>query len=289
MASKYYSWIHGNVHYDKRGMGDPLVLVHNIYPGASWEEYERNVQALARQFTVYSLDLLGFGGSDRPRYFYRAETYAELVFDFLREVIEGSAYVVASGLSAAYVARAVTWEDEWFRKLVLICPRSEPTGLEVPRWFAPVQRLLMTVPPTGASGYYETMTSDYALREFLLRSFYHTREATEERVQRLQDLARRPGSNFPYASLMTGYLDMSILEILPKVDVPVMLLWGRQARPSPVGHGVRLAAVTRRGRLETIEEAGAWVHAEQSAKVNTLIADFCNGGESERLGQSFQK
>jgi pimeloyl-ACP methyl ester carboxylesterase len=283
MASKYYSWIHGKVHYDKRGMGDPLVLVHNIYAGASWEEYERNVAALARRFTVYSVDLLGFGGSDRPRIFYRAQTYAELVFDFLREVIKGSAYVVASGLSAAYVARAVTWEDEWFRKLVLICPRSEPTGLDVPRWFAPVQRLLMTVPPAGASGFYESMTGEQELREFLRGNYYRPREVTEERVARLQEYARRPGSTHAYASLLTGYLDMNILEVLPKVDVPVMLLWGRQARPSPVGHGVRLAAITRRCRLETVEEAGAWVHSEQSARVNGLIGEWCEGGEG--MGQ----
>ena len=38
MASRYYTWHHGQIHYQKRGMGDPLVLVHNIYPGASHEE-----------------------------------------------------------------------------------------------------------------------------------------------------------------------------------------------------------------------------------------------------------
>lgn len=281
MASKYYSWIHGKVHYDKRGMGDPLVLVHNIYPGASWEEYERNVSTLARQFTVYSVDLLGFGDSDRPRFFYRAQTYAELIFDFIREVIGGSAYVVASGLSAAYVAKAVTWEDEWFRKLVLICPRSEPTGLDVPRWFAPVKRALMTVPPSAGSGFYETMTGDYELREFLRNNFYHTKEVTAERVARLQEHARRRGATFPYASLVTGYLDENILETLPKIQVPVMLLWGRQARPSPVGHSVRLASIARRCRLEVVDDAGAWVHSEQSAKVNALIAEYLNGVETE--------
>lgn len=279
MASKYYPWIHGKVHYDKRGMGDPLVLVHNIYPGASWEEYERNVAPLARHFTVYSLDLLGFGDSDRPRFFFRAGTYAELIFDFIREEIGGSAYVVASGLSAAYVTKAVTWEDEWFRKLVLICPRSEPTGLDGPRWFAPLKRALMTVPPSAGSGFYETMTGDYELREFLLTNFHHTREVTAELVGRLQEHARRPGATFPYASLVTGYLDENILDTLPKIDVPVMLLWGRQAKPSPVGHSVRLASVTRRCQLEIVDEAGAWVHNEQSAKVNKLITEYFNGVE----------
>ena len=67
MASHYYPWHHGSVHYQKRGMGDPLLLVHNIYPGASREEYWRNFDELARHFTVYAIDLLGFGDSDAPK------------------------------------------------------------------------------------------------------------------------------------------------------------------------------------------------------------------------------
>ena len=87
MASNYYTWHHGRVHYQKRGLGDPLVLVHNVYPGASHEEYAHNIAELARHFTVYAMDLLGFGGSDAPRMKYTANTYTELVFDFLREEV----------------------------------------------------------------------------------------------------------------------------------------------------------------------------------------------------------
>ena len=77
MASKYYTWHYGRVHYQKRGMGDPLLLVHNVYPGASWEEYERNIAELSRHHTVYAMDLLGFGLSDAPRMKYTAATYVE--------------------------------------------------------------------------------------------------------------------------------------------------------------------------------------------------------------------
>ena len=101
MASRYYTWHHGKVHYQKRGMGDPLVLVHNVYPGASHEEYSHNLTELARHFTVYALDLLGFGESDAPRIKYTAGTYTELIFDFLREEVARPAHVVSSGLSCA--------------------------------------------------------------------------------------------------------------------------------------------------------------------------------------------
>src|SRR5688572_20002492 len=172
MASRYYTWHHGEIHYQRRGLGDPLLLVHNIYPGASYAEYERNIDELARHFTVYALDLLGFGESDAPRIKYTAKTYVELIFDFLREVVEESAHVMSSGLSCAYVTEVAAWRANLFKKLVFLCPRSEPTGLDVPRWVAPLQHLMLST-PTVASGYYEAMTGRHEMNEYLVNNFHN--------------------------------------------------------------------------------------------------------------------
>ena len=273
MASKYYSWHHGQIHYQRRGMGDPLVLVHNIYPGASHEEYQHNITELARHFTVYAVDLLGFGESDAPRIKYTANTYVELIFDFLREEVGGPAHVVSSGLSCAYVTEVAAWRSNLFRKLVFLCPRSEPTGLDLPRWVAPIRHFMLST-PTLASGYYETMTGRNELTLFLRNSFHHPKHVTPDLVTRLYDNARRRGAIHPYASLLTGYLDCRLLDGLPKVENPLLLVWGRQARPTPVEHSVRLIAVARNSHLEVVENAGAWVHDEQSAIVNRLVVDY---------------
>lgn len=276
MGSNYYTWHHGDVHYHQRGMGDPLVLVHNVYPGASYEEFERNIQVLSRRFTVYAIDLLGFGQSAAPRIKYTAQTYIELIFDFLREVVVKPAHVVSAGLSCAYVTEVAAWRYNLFRKLVFICPRSEPTGLDSPRWFAPIQHFFLSSQVLG-SGFYDTMSGDVELRRFLGDCFYSSRQVTADKVGRLVKNGRRPGSIYAYASLITGYLDWSLMGSLPKVDNPILLIWGKQAKPTPVEHSVRLAAMARKSRLEVIDQAGAWVHDEQSAKVNRLIEEYCQG------------
>ena len=276
MASHFYKWHHGQIHYHKRGMGDPIVLLHNVYPGASFEEYEHNISELARHFTVYAPDLLGFGDSDMPRIKYTAQTYIELIFDFLREVVGGPAHVVCAGLTAAYVTEVAAWRVNLFRRLVYVCPRSEPTGLDSPRWFAPLRHFFLTTPPLG-SGYYETMAGDAELTLFLRENFYASRRVTSDKVSRLRDNAARPGHIHPYASLVTGYLDKPLLASLPRVQTPILLIWGKHARPTPVEHSVRLLALARKCRLEVIEDAGAWAHDEQSARVNRLIEDYLEG------------
>jgi pimeloyl-ACP methyl ester carboxylesterase len=276
MASHYYSWHHGNVHYVKKGLGDPVVLIHNVYPGADHREFEHNLDELARHFTVYAVDLLGFGQSDAPRLKYTAETYIELISDFLREEVAQPAAVVTAGLTCSYVTEIAAAHPDLFTRLVFVCPRSEPTGLDSPAWFAPVRHFFLTTPPLGG-GYYETMAGEAELDLFLREVFYHPKHVTADLIARLHANANQPGAVYPYASLVTGYLDRYLLAALPRVVTPLLLIWGRHARPTPVEHSVRLSALARYGRLEVIEAAGAWPHYEQSAAVNRLIESYLNG------------
>jgi pimeloyl-ACP methyl ester carboxylesterase len=136
-----------------------------------------------------------------------------------------------------------------------------------------VRRLFLTTPPLG-SGFYETMAGPAEVTLFLRNCFRSARRATPELVSRLVENARQTGSIHPYASLVTGYLDHPLLSALPRVQTPILLVWGRQARPTPVEHSVRLTALARNSRLEVIEHAGAWPHHEQSAQVNRLITSY---------------
>src|ERR1051325_5545728 len=70
-----YPWRWGRVAYHVKGSGPPLLLIHGIYAGASSYEWRNNFDALCEDFTVYALDLLGFGASDKPEAQYTAHFY----------------------------------------------------------------------------------------------------------------------------------------------------------------------------------------------------------------------
>src|SRR5437588_9863066 len=57
-----YPWKYGDLFYQVKGARDakPLLLIHSVAPGASSYEWRKNVDALAEQFRVHALDLLGF-------------------------------------------------------------------------------------------------------------------------------------------------------------------------------------------------------------------------------------
>src|SRR5215210_1755188 len=125
--TRYYRWRGGDLAYAVAGEGEPLVLVHGIYAGASSFEFRKNIEELSKSFRVYALDLLGCGMSERPSRRYEPEDVASQVEGFVREEIGEGAHLVASSLSAALIVPAAVRSPRLFRKLVLICPTGYGT------------------------------------------------------------------------------------------------------------------------------------------------------------------
>lgn len=57
------------VHYQVAGAGQPLVLLHGLSGSGRW--WDKNILALAQQFRVYVIDLVGFGRGRGQRFVLR--------------------------------------------------------------------------------------------------------------------------------------------------------------------------------------------------------------------------
>ncbi|MCX5884832.1 MAG: alpha/beta fold hydrolase, partial [Proteobacteria bacterium] len=82
-----------DIHYLKQGEGTPLILVHGF--ACSTYTWRKLIPLLADQYTVYALDLLGFGLSDKPpdgNYDLRSQ--GNLVLDFMDALHVPSAILV---------------------------------------------------------------------------------------------------------------------------------------------------------------------------------------------------
>ncbi|URD80667.1 alpha/beta hydrolase fold [Musa troglodytarum] len=126
-----WKWKEFDVNYLVKGKGPPLLLVHGF--GASVGHWRRNIGVLSECYTVYALDLLGFGASDKPPGFaYTMEGWAQLILDFLDEVIKKPTVLVGNSVgSLAYLVRGLVLlncaggmnnkavVDDWRIKLLL--------------------------------------------------------------------------------------------------------------------------------------------------------------------------
>src|SRR5215472_8580030 len=122
-TERWYPWRGYRVSYTIRGNGPALLLVHGVYAAASAYEWRRVVDALAARHTVYTIDLLGFGRSDRPAARYSPDLYIDLLADFLRDVA-APCTIIASALGAAYAVATAARHPDRIAALALV----EPTG-----------------------------------------------------------------------------------------------------------------------------------------------------------------
>ena len=236
-----YAWTQGAVHYTVKGQGEPLLLVHGIYAGASSYEYRNVFDLLAQQYRVYALDLLGFGLSERPSVVYTPQLYIELIEDFARQVVGAANQpitVIASSLGAAFLLRAAAERPQLFQRLVLI----EPTGIETLTGESSTTarrfwRGLLRTPLIG-EGVYNLIVSRPSIRYYLQSQAYGNREAvSDDMIDHYYTTGHQPGGRYAPASFVSGALNTPTREVfaaLTERGLPMLLIWGESDRFSPL-------------------------------------------------------
>ncbi|HEV7126505.1 MAG TPA: alpha/beta fold hydrolase [Ktedonobacterales bacterium] len=265
--SRVYQRGDDEIYYNMAGpaTAEPIVLLHDFYPGASNDEFRRIYPRLAPDFRVYAPDWLGFGISDRPALAYTGEFYAHLLTDFLRDTVGRPATVLTAGRAGNIAVRAASDSPELFTRLVLIEPRPLADTLPGP---TPTQTLLSTLQRSGLGLVpYALLATRTALRWQLRRQAAYAGEgaATDDVLDHVYASAHQFGGQHALLALLTGELDLPVENALPLLEPPVLIVGGAGDGSRSLAALQDLALLHPDTRLLTIPEAGPAVHEEQPA------------------------
>lgn len=271
-----YPWKYGDMFYEVKGDREakPLVLIHGFGPGASSYEWRKNIDTLSEQFRVYALDLLGFGLSDHPAIDYDAETYTDLLNDFIREVVGKPAIVVAHGLTSAYVIAAAYRKPQLFERLVLVAASPVILQESYPGPLSAVWKFILRTPIVGQF-VYNTLTSRQAIRSYYDGQGYHNPGLiTDELVEYVYTTAHQPNSRHAAAGFQGGYLNLDVHEPLSRLQVPVTAIWGREGMLTPAEASAAFRRVNPRVDVRIADKATYHIQDEQAAQFNNMIREF---------------
>ncbi|XP_028769279.1 pheophytinase, chloroplastic [Neltuma alba] len=221
--------------------GPPLLLVHGF--GASIPHWRRNIKTLAHNYTVYAVDLLGFGASDKPAGFsYTMETWAELILDFLDEVIQKPTVLIGNSVgSLACVIAASDSSQTLVRGLVLLnCAGGMNNKAIVDDWriklLLPLLWLIdFLLKQKGiASAIFERVKQRENLRDILLSVYGNKESVDEELVEIIREPANDVGALDAFVSIVTGPPGPNPVQLMPRISLPVLVLWGDQDPFTPI-------------------------------------------------------
>ncbi|MFH1484859.1 MAG: alpha/beta hydrolase [Chloroflexota bacterium] len=114
----------GQVHYQEAGEGTPLLLLHSL--GSSVFSWAKVVRPLAQKHTVYALDTMGQGDSDKPSRDYAIEDYGGSVIEFMKSMNIDKATLIGNSIGASIASEVSASNPHLVNKLVLVgCPFRE--------------------------------------------------------------------------------------------------------------------------------------------------------------------
>jgi pimeloyl-ACP methyl ester carboxylesterase len=270
-----FEWRDRRIAFTKHGEGPPVLLVHGIHPAAWSYEWRNNVDALAKTNTVYTIDLLGFGRSDRPAIRYSARLYISLISDFVSRVIDAPCVLVASSLSGAYAIVLAARDPHRFPAVALIAPsglvrQNEPVGLG-----GEAGRLAVETPIAGTA-MFNALVSRPSLRRSLRSSYANDALVTRELVEIYYGASHQRGARHAPAAFLSGHLNIDVRNALRRLTQPALLVWGEQGSIAPVEEFRGFRELKRDFEISVLSPAGDLPHDERAEDFNVILSTWLN-------------
>lgn len=222
-----YEWRFGNIFYTKQGEGKPILLIHDLTCGSSDLEWKSIVSTYAKKHTVYTIDLLGCGRSDKPSLTYTNYMYVQLITDFIKNIIGHRTDVLATGASAAMVLMACYNDDTLFDKIMLINPAHFETGSSNKKE-TKLAKFIFEMPILGTLIYNISNTRQSYRELFRDKYFYNPYAVRASLIKHYYDAAHF-GTTTPkylYASINANYTGINTSRALKDINNSIYILAG---------------------------------------------------------------
>ena len=258
----------GFLNYIDQGDGDPIVLLLGIPRwGYLWHEL---IPRLSKSHRVLAPDLPGFGFSDKSDRFDRSiARQAEWIDQWLEQLGIERAAIVAHDIGGGVALRLATLFPNRVTRLCVmnsVCYDS---------W--PIELMLQFGHPEA----YRKMSASTAITTLkqALKMGFATSPADDLLEALLAPYQTEVGklSLIRNAAALNTNLTTEITRLLPKISVPVLILWGEDDKFQLVKYGERLASDITGARFVRQKNARHFVMFDQPQEVAAELSHFLSG------------
>lgn len=226
----FYNWRHGKIYYTKTGSGSPLLLIHDLHPASSLQEWTKVIEMLAKDHTVYAVDLLGCGRSEKPNISsYCSYLYVQLVTDFIHEVIKEKTDVYATGKSGSFVVLAANMHSDIINEITLINPESFGRLAVLPDIRSRIAKAVLHFPLFGTFLYYQLVSRAQLEYQFTEKFFYNPFHLEDKTIFTYYEAAHlsQSGGRHLLAAICSNYMNFDIRYAFSKLENSIHIISGK--------------------------------------------------------------
>jgi pimeloyl-ACP methyl ester carboxylesterase len=257
------SWRGRSVRWGRDGSGPAVVFCHGTpWSSRLWSPF---ADALRADYTTYLWDMPGYGASSKdPEHAVSLDVQGELLADLIEHWGLDHPHVVAHDYGGAVSLRAHLLHGAAYGSLALVnVVALAPWGSDYFRLVREHTDVFTAIPAPMHEG---------ALRAYVDGASHGglTREQSDMLVRPWLDDVGQAAFYRQISQADQAYTD----EIEPRyesIDLPVLVVWGRDDTWIPVDRAHRLATVIPGAELEIIDAAGHLVHLDQPVRLATTL------------------
>jgi pimeloyl-ACP methyl ester carboxylesterase len=264
---------------DTGGDLPPLVFLHGL--GGLWQNWLLNIPAFMGSHRVIAPDFPGFGRSEMPVGRISIQGYARIVDELCRELGIEDPVVVGNSMGGFIGAELALAFPTRVRRLVLV----SAAGLSVEgMWKEPLMTLARvwsaTATRTGARA--APVVKRTRLRRVFLQTIVRYPEKLS--VPLATELVGGSGTE-GFVGGLDAVLSYRIRERLSEIEIPTLIVWGRNDILIPVGDAEEFERLIGANAHAVIfEDTGHLSMLERPSRFNELLADFIAGADRPEVG-----
>lgn len=273
MRDKYIEVNGISTRYWRAGNKGPVVLlVHGF--AASVDYWMYNIEALAKNFRVIAVDMVGFGKSDKPKIKYSAEVLAEFIKNFLDVLKIKKVNFVGHSLGGAIGLKFAIDHPDYVEKLILV--DSAGFGQDLPYGLK-----LLSLPFIGR---FLMRCNKRQLYAKALRAYaYQKKEITDEFIDNMFEIFNLPDTKRTILAMLRQHATCfgarlrsikPILDNVDKIKAPTLIIWGAEDRMLPFKHTKKALEKLPHAVLRVFPHCGHIPQIEERGMFNRAVISF---------------
>ncbi|GAB4380851.1 MAG: alpha/beta fold hydrolase [Elainellaceae cyanobacterium] len=255
----------------------PLLLLHGF--GSALTQWQENLLPLSESHTVYALDLVGFGASEKAAANYSVGFWVEQVYEFWHTFIREPIVLVGHSLGALVALTVAATHPDMVQRLVLLTLPAARQEL-LPRWMlvtvGEIESLFAS--PLLIRPLFYLIRRPAIIRSVLRKIYVNQERITEQLIQNFLTPGFDRGAAQVLCRLTKARTKNDFSQctkaLLSQVQVPILLIWGSHDRVIPLKWGRQLPTLSTYVKLVEVPDAGHCPYDEQAEIVNTEILNW---------------
>ncbi len=247
----------------------PLVFVHGL--SGAWQNWLENIPHFARSRRVIALDLPGFGASAEPPWEPTIDAYGRLLTEFCDELGIERCELVGNSMGGFVAAEEAISDPGRVESLVLVSAAGI-SHARMARTPATTAARFAAAAAPYAFKYRQQALTRPVIRHYALRGVFYKPTALRPEIvwENLEAGINAPGM----LAAVEGLVGYDFTDRLPEIEVPTLIVWGRQDRVVPPADGEEFQRLIPNSRLVVFDRCGHVPQLEKPARFNALLYEF---------------